>query len=332
MSPSLTDLWAAFVRALEEVGLAADVNEDTHSGVIEDVPVVVRVVAVPSAAEVLAFDRVRTPGRYKILIGRRISSDVRTGLAQRGIGFFDGRGRLRIWHHPVLVDAEVAGVAPGLSEPSGPDFAIPSTMDVALAVLEGVVAAGIRSSAAIMGRSPGTVSKQLAVLRVAQLVDESGHPTIPDLFDAVLEEWKPTRLPLAEMPRPGGGLVNGRLELGFDDNAARGWVLADTAAAAAWGAPIVRAGDAPPDFYVPEVTVVGEARTLLGTAAFGSHACTISVAPCPIVCRRRYKRGQVFPAPSPVVAALDLASDRARGRETLDLWSENLSAEVRRVW
>jgi hypothetical protein len=63
---------------------------------------------------------------------------------------------------------------------------------------------------------------------------------------------------------------------------------------------------------------------LFGEGEFGHHACTIAVAPSPIVCRRRYERGQVFPAPSPAVAALDLpeilpvvARSSSRGRETL---------------
>jgi len=98
----------------------------------------------------------------------------------------------------------------------------------------------------------------------------------------------------------------------------------------------VLGGDAPPDFYVPDVQVVRLARTLLGDAEYGRHACTVARAPSPFVCRRRYDRGQtsgdVFFAPSFVVAALDLAADPGRGRETLELWSRNLPEEVRRVW
>lgn len=95
-------------------------------------------------------------------------------------------------------------------------------------------------------------------------------------------------------------------------------------------------GDAAPDFYVPDMGTLRLARTLLGDAEFGGHACTVAVAPAPFVCQHRYDRTHVFNnaflAPSPVVAALDLAVDPARGRETLKVWSRNLPKEVRRVW
>ena len=99
---------------------------------------------------------------------------------------------------------------------------------------------------------------------------------------------------------------------------------------------MVLSGDAPPDFYVPDVRVLRQARTLLGDATYGRHACTVAVAPAQYVCRRRYDRATYstspFFAPSPMVAALDLASDPARGREVLELWSRKLPPELHRVW
>ena len=130
-------------------------------------------------------------------------------------------------------------------------------------------------------------------------------------------------------------IVN-RLQLGFDDLDVPGWVLADSFAAIAWGAPVGPTGDAAPDFYLPDMRTLRLARTLLGDAEFGNHACTVVVAPAPFVCRHRYDRTHVFNnpflAPSPVVAALDLAADPARGHETLDALSRNLPQEARRVW
>jgi hypothetical protein len=188
----------------------------------------------------------------------------------------------------------------------------------------------------VLGRAPGTVSKRLAALRAAYLVDEEGRPIVPGLFEAVLAAWHPVRLPLADLPRPGAGPVNARLGIGLDDPDGPGWVLADLHAAAAWGAPVVLPGDAPPDFYVADAATAARARALLGDADYGRHACTVSVAPAPYVCRRRFDRAAVvdepFLAPSPVVAALDLAADPARGRETLELWSRDLPPELPRVW
>lgn len=99
---------------------------------------------------------------------------------------------------------------------------------------------------------------------------------------------------------------------------------------------MVLAADAPPDFYVPDAGAAARARVLLGEAEYGRHACTVAVAPCPYVCRRRYDRahvlGEPFFAPGPIVAALDLAIDRARGREILERWSRDLPRELPRVW
>lgn len=209
-------------------------------------------------------------------------------------------------------------------------------LDVALAALDGVAATGVRAAAARMERSPGTVSRHLAALRNSYLVSEQAEPTAPDLFEAVLDVWRPQRLPLADLPRPGAGPVNQRLQLGFEDPSGPGWTLAASSAVAAWGAPVALSGDAPPDFYVPDQSTLRHARMLLGEADFGRHACTVAVAPAPFVCRNRYDRSGVhndpFLAPSAVVAALDLAADPARGRETLDLWSCGLLPEVHRVW
>lgn len=212
----------------------------------------------------------------------------------------------------------------------------PSAVDVALAVLDGTTAGGVRAAAEVLGRAAGTVSKRLAALRAAYLVDEEGRPIVPALFEAVLAAWHPVRLPLADLPRPGAGPVNARLGIGLDDPAGPGWVLADLHAAAAWGAPVVLPGDAPPDFYVADAATAARARALLGDADYGRHACTVAVAPAPYVCRRRFDRAAVvdepFLAPSPVVAALDLAADPARGRQTLELWSRDLPPELPRVW
>lgn len=343
MDRSLDQVWDAFRGALADLGLRttfdvapAEPVRWNALGSIEGIPVAVELKAAPTAADVLALERMESDGAYKVLAARRLSRAVRDELSERGIGYFDGRGHLRLWHPPMLIDAEVRAIGPSTAGVGSPRFEVPSLLDVALAVLDGVARRGVRAAAVSMNRSPGTVSKQLAILRRAHLADDDGNPTVPDLFDAALEVWQPVRVPLAELPLPGDGRVNERLQLNLDDPEAPGWVLSDAFAAAAWGAPAVLSGDAPPDFYVPTSSALRLARTLLGDAEFDRRACTVAVAPSPFVCRRRYDRASVFDepffAPSPVVAALDLARDPARGRELLEQWSRNLPAEVSRVW
>jgi hypothetical protein len=344
MDRSLADVWGAFVSAIDALGLdasfrmegAGDLRWDAV-GSIGGVSVVVELKAAPSVGDVLRLDHFDAPPDvYRVLVARRVSGSVRQALADRDMGYFDGRGHLRLWRLPLRIDTDVPVLGEVAVRASQLRLDVPSTLDVALAVLDGCAARGVRATAQVLGRSPGTVSKQLAALRAAYLADEDRQPTVPDLFEAVVDIWHPQRVPLADLPRPGGGPVNDRLQLGFDDVDDPGWVLSDSFAAAAWGAPVVLAGDAPPDFYVPDGGVVRQARTLLGDAEFGRHACTVALAPAPFVCRRRYDRSGVFNdpflAPSPVVAALDLARDPARGREVLELWTRDLPPEVRRVW
>lgn len=341
MSATSVDLEGRFRHALDALHLDADLTPSPGDswdmvGTIEGVPVVVEVKANPTVGDVLRLVEQGSNGAHRVLIARHLWSPVRDALQAHGVSYFDGRGHLRLWHRPLLVDSDVPGIGEA-SEPSSRwRIDSPSALDVALAVLDGTAAGGVRAAAEAIGRAPGTVSKQLAALRGAYLVDDAGQPVVPALFEAVAEVWRPARMPLADLPRPGAGAVNARLAIGLDEPDAPGWVLADTQAASAWGAPVVLAGNAPPDFYVPEAGALARARALLGDAEYGRHACTVAVAPCPYVCRRRYDRAEVvdepFLAPSPIVAVLDLVVDPARGRVTLERWSRDLPPELRRVW
>jgi len=340
------ELWDAFQGALRQVGLVGRFEREAQVGdrhwdavgEIDGVLVVVELKAIPTVADVARLHENVPKETYPVVVARRVSKAVGRELIERDIGFFDARGRLRIWHRPLLIDTPVTGGAEGSSIATSPRLRMeaPSMLDVALAVLDGTAGDGVRATAELLGRAAGTVSKQLAALRAAGLVDDDAAPMVPDLFEAIADVWYPERVPLAGRPSPEGWRVNERLRLGFDDPEGPGWVLADLAAAAGWGAPVVVTSESPPDFYVPDRSVVAQARSLLGHAEYGHHACTVAVAPAPYVCRRRHDHTRTaqseFPLPSPVVAALDLAIDPARGREMLELWSRDLSTEIRRVW
>lgn len=335
-------LWRDFSASLEDSGLKSswgapgrDGQRWDMVGEIEGVPVVIEMKATVGAADVGSIVRDEAAG-YRVMVSRRVSSAAREALAQRDIGFYDGQGHLRLWHRPLMVDTRVAAAGAGEVRAKLVRLSVPSMLDVALAVLDGVAATGVRAAAARVERSPGTVSKHLAMLRSSYLISDQSEPTIPDLFEAVLEVWRPRRVPLGDLPRPVAGPVNQRLQLGLEEPDGPGWTLASSSAAAAWGAPVAITGDAPPDFYLPDESALRQARALLGEAEFGRHACTVAVGPAPFVCRNRYDRtgtfNDPFLAPSAVVAALDLAADPARGSETLELWSRNLLPEVHRVW
>ncbi len=328
--------------ALEQLGLDTDLRASTRAGrgwdaigSVAGVDVVVEVKANPTVGDVLRLAERDSSGAYKVLVGLHLWAPVREAAVAHGIGYFDARGHLRLWAGPLMVDTAVAVDGQPSVEGSRWRLDSPSALDIALAVLDGTAVTGVRATAAVTGRAPGTVSKQLAALRSRHLVDDAGEPLVPALFEAVVEVWQPARVPLAALPEAVGTATAARLGVRFDDLESPGWVLADSAAAAAWGAPLVMAGDAPPDFYAPDAAAVAQARALFGEATYTERACTVAAAPCPYVCRHRVDRsttGQLRIAPSLVVAALDLARDPARGREILEQWSDDLPAEVSRVW
>lgn len=335
-----SEVWEQFVAALAAAGIqatfdlgAGDEGWDA-AGSIEGVDVVVEVKSTPTVGDVLHMAQRVGDGGYKVLVSRSISGPVADAADAHDIGRFDSRGHLRLWHRPLMVDAEVASQPFDAGVPRRWRVDSPSALDVALAVLDGTALAGVRATAAEIGRSPGTISKQLAALRRRYLVDADNRPVVPGLFDAVLGVWVPGRVPLARLPELRSD--SDRLGVNPDSPETPGWVLADAAAAAAWGAPVMLPSDAPPDLYVPDASSLHRARATLGTADFGAHACTVAAAPCPYVCRRRYDRsapaGSAFFAPGAVIAALDLASDPARGREILEQWSHDLPPELPRVW
>lgn len=343
MHRALAEVWDQFRSALDALDATyefvdkREASEWDAEGLIEGVEVVVELKAAPTIGDVRLLAERNSADRYRVLVSRRISQAVRSALVDHNIGYFDARGHLRLWSFPLRIDTSTTASQTMHNRRHGSTrIDTASTLDIALAVLDGTVAAnGVRATAALIGRSPGTVSKQLTKLRSLHLIIDD-EPVIPDLFNAVSDEWHPQRWPLAGMPRAGERATNERLQLGFEADDRVGWVLADAIAAAAWGAPIVIAGQTAPDFYVPDARILRQARTLFGDSTYDERACTVALAPSPYVCRRRFDRRQNFNeeffAPSSVIAALDLASDPGRGSETLDVWSRALASEVHRVW
>jgi DNA-binding transcriptional ArsR family regulator len=191
---------------------------------------------------------------------------------------------------------------------------------------------GVREIARRADLAPSTVSTTLAALRRASLVEDDGHPLVPELFWSLADAWTPERHAFADVPTPGT-----RLDLGLQSLDEPGWAVGSTLAAAAWGAPVVVASDAPPDFYVPEARDLRRAqRELPAASSAAERRCTIAVAPTALVVRPRFDAVSLstswlhWPVVHPLFVALDLALDRARGTEILQDW--NVPRPFRKVW
>ena len=264
--------------------------------------------------------------RPVILVAQRIASDAKRILRRRGVNFFDMRGELRIVDPPLIIDTRVPATPGTLSAPVGP-LESQVAKEVAIAcLLAPDQHHGVRQLARQLARAPSAVSAAMSGLRSAGLLTSAGEPMRPDLFHELLSVWRRRPVPLAGLPDPTPGRSATRLGLGLEDigNTA-GWALTDTLAAASWGMPIVARGDHPPDFYVPSQAELRAARSLLGGVVDAAdRACTVAVAPVRLVCRQRFdhseESGRRWPVVSHIVAALDIAQDKARGLEALSDW------------
>ena len=273
--------------------------------------------------------------RPVILVAERIATDAKRALRDAGINYFDMRGELRIVQPPLFIDAIVREEPYAGTRSSGPlDSQV--AKEVAIVCLETPdIPHGVRELGRCTGRSPSAISTAMRGLRDAGLLTSAGEALCPDLFHELLAVWRSKSMPLANLPDTESRAAADRLGLGQEAvDTTAGWALTDTLAAISWGVPIVATGNYPPDFYVPTGAELRAAQLLLGVAGDPeTRACTVAVAPVRLVCSRRVDRsgvsGQRWPVVSHIVAALDIALDKARGLEALDQWTPE---GITRAW
>jgi hypothetical protein len=150
--------------------------------------------------------------------------------------------------------------------------------------------------------APSTISVGSRRLADAGLIDHLGAALLPELFWELSEIWRPARRWLLGVPKDTAGWRSG------------------SAVAAAYGAPVVTADDTVELYLRSEVEVAAMLR-LHGAAETGLGNAVISAAPTPLMCVDASLEVGGWPAAPPLVVALDLAQDRARGREILADWS-----------
>lgn len=269
-----------------------------------------------------------------LVVGDRVTETARKLLTLQHGGYLDLRGRLALRTDRLIIDVGIEPVteAPHRSDP----LAGKAGLEVATALLlHPEHRRGVRELSRTLRRSPSTVSEILAALRRDGLVSAQSVVTGTDLFWRLAERWSAPRTHLARVPSPLDPTTLAPLRLGLDNAAdGAGWALTDSAAAAAYGAPLAfRIGQAL-DFYVPDQSVVRRATTLLGAVASASEArATVRVAPVPAVVEQRVDLAAnptQWPLAHPLFVALDLAQDVGRGREILNAWTPD--SQWTRVW
>lgn len=264
------------------------------------------------ARELVAVD---DTGDRVLLVADKITADARRVLTDASWSWLDLRGRLHVHAPGVRVDLDVqVGSERPIRTSSSTPIAGRSGLTVAYWLCEHPGSAlSPTGSAPTLGMAPSTISTAVRRLADAGLVDRDGTGVFPELFWELAAAWAPERVWLTAVPDQ---------RRRSPDPAEPGWRRTGTAAAVAYGAPVVATPGGPVELYVVGPVEISIAVRECGTARPGLGAAAVMVPPVTAVNAPAPERPVVdgWTVAPPLAVALDLAQDRARGREILEEW------------
>ena len=300
------------------------------------IPVVIEAAAIvnPEMVQRLITRSSTLKDAIGVVVGDLITAPARDALRDAGWGWLDRRGHMALRANGLYIDVDVPAddrhvVRPPLQPISG----VAAISWAAALLMAPEDPPSMRSVARRVSLSHSAIVAAAKRLREASLVRADGRPLVPELFWALADVWRPRQVALAQLPSAKIADDRDPLGLGLDEQES-GWAVAGTVGAAAWGAPLAIGRAYPPEFYVPSASHLRQSMLRLGESPrFEERACTVAVAPTPLVCIERFEpRGNEW-GPWRVAhglfTALDLAQDRARGAETLADWDPG---DFTRVW
>ena len=247
-----------------------------------------------------------------LLVADRISQSGRDLLRGAGWSWLDRRGHLRIWLPGVRIETEVdLGGDDGRGSSSSPWT--PVGFEVALwAMAHPDQEVSARRVAAEIGRSVGGTHELIGRFTDSGLIGRSTRrPLMPDLFWETATRW----------PDDGWVPLGADLHEVADRLAPDPLVRVDERAATLGGARIAAAADLPARCYVETRSTLRRARPM---AAAGGPAHTyLRVSPVQWIPELPgFEPDDEHPwrVAHPLVCALRLAADPARGREIVEAW------------
>lgn len=243
----------------------------------------------------------------EVVVADRIVASERARLDEMGVGWLDRRGHLKLRHGGTWLDVDVPPVLPArarhLVDPLA--GAVVSAVSFAALLAHPQPMEGVRSLARRIGGSPGGVSLAVRRLVDAGLLTRDRRAAVPGLFWAVVDGWRPDWVPLGSLPTPGSDTV----------------VVGDRAAAAL-GAPVGGSSGAVELLASDSATVRRLTRICGAAPAPAGAAARLALAPTPVAMTTSADGSEVegHQVAHPVVVALTLAGDTARGAEMVRDW------------
>jgi hypothetical protein len=260
--------------------------------------------------QLVGRDRARLPA---MVVADRISEAGREVLRAAGWGWLDRRGHLRLWAPGLRIEAPLPDSGVTVGRPAAANAWTAVGLEIALAALlhpgEPVTA---RRVAARIGRSVGATHELIGRFVEIGLIGPKTHlPLLPELFWEASARW----------PDDGWTPLPNELVEVAERVGVQHLVRVDERAATLGGARIAAVADLPARCYVTSPAALRRARALMDREA----PTRTLVRASPV--RWIPEHPDLAPDPShpwriahPLVCALRLAADPARGREIVEAW------------
>lgn len=300
------------VDALHTVGIPAESRDGVL--ILDGNRVVPTLVdrAHPTPAALAQIVAESPPTRPALVVADRISEPGRDVLRRAGWGWLDRRGHLRIWANGVRVEVPVPAIAPGDGRRGGNPWTTVGLEVAVAALVEPSQVVAARRVAAVTGRSVGAVHEMIGRLADVGLIGEASRlPLLPDLFWETAAHW----------PDEGWtGLGVDIAELAERVDPAH-LVRVDERAATLGGARIAAVGDLPARVYVRDDRVLRRLRPLADRDTATRTWVRVSpVRHLPLNEEHLADDTHPWQVAHPIVCALRLAADPARGSEIVEDW------------
>lgn len=312
-TPEYRDLIAELVGVLAALELRAHAEDDVL--VVDGTRLVPHLVARahPTPADLRHFVEEGKGDRPALVVADRISEAGRQVLRDAGWGWLDRRGHARIWASGLRLDTEVPGMSDAPASRGGNPWTAVG-LEVALAAMsEPDQPVTARRLAPRIGRSVGATHEQIRRFTEVGLIGPSTRrPLLPELFWETAAQW----------PDEDWTGLSAEIEVVAQRLGPEALVRVDERAATLGGARVPAVSGLPARCYLPDASALRRVRPLVA-ASDEPVRCWVRRAPVtwlPLNDEHPPDEAHPWNVGHPLVCALRIAADPARGREIVEAW------------